>query len=274
MRLADKLVLITGAARGIGRACALRAAEEGADLALLDDPGVLPGVPYRLGTAEQLERTAELARKHGVSVLTASVDVRSAARVDAAVAEVADRFGRIDVLVNNAGIGSPSGREAHAVTEEEWQVMLEVNLSGVWRVMRAVVPVMLAQGSGSIINVASTAGLTGYRYFAGYVAAKHGVIGLTKAAALDYAPFGVRVNALCPGPVRDDPEMDGQMTQVVADALGISLDEQEAVDRESVAMNEVVDPLEVADAMLWLAGDGSRKVTGTTVVVDAGFSAR
>ncbi|GHJ41524.1 3-ketoacyl-ACP reductase [Streptomyces sp. TS71-3] len=265
--------MITGAARGIGRACAVRAAEEGADVVLIDICGDLPAVPYPLASAEQLENTARLCRKNGASVLVETADVSSRSAVRSAVTAAVDRFGRIDVLINNAGIGAPSGRPAHEFTEEEWRVLLDVNLSGPWRMIAAVAPVMIAQRSGSIVNVASTAGLVGYRHFAGYVASKHGLVGLTRAAALDYAPMNVRVNALCPGPVRDDPAVDGQMAAVVAESLGISTEEQEAVDLASVAMSSLVDPADLAGAAIWLAGDDSRKVTGTVVAVDAGFSA-
>jgi NAD(P)-dependent dehydrogenase (short-subunit alcohol dehydrogenase family) len=274
MLLGDRTVVITGAARGIGRACAVRAAEEGADVVLLDIAGDLPEIPYRLGSAGQLEHTAELCRKNGASVLAAAADVRSQRAVAAVIATAVDRFGRIDALINNAGVGAPAGKAAHEFTEDEWRVVLDVNLSGPWRLTKAVAPVMVDQRGGSIVNVSSTAGLVGYRHFAGYVASKHGLVGLTKAAALDYAPHNIRVNALCPGPVRDDPTVDGQMTAVVADALGISYEEQEAVYLESVAMDSLVDPADVAGAAVWLAGDDSRSVTGTVITVDAGFSAR
>lgn len=274
MGLHEKTIVITGAARGIGRACAVRAAEEGADVVLIDIAGDLSEIPYALGSADQLEQTARLCRKNGASVLVATADVRSRAAVTSAITAAADRFGQIDVLINNAGVGAPSGKAAHDFSEEEWRAVLDVNLSGAWNLIAAVAPVMVAQRSGSIINVASTAGLVGYRHFAGYCASKHGLVGLTKAAALDYAPLNIRVNALCPGPVRDDPAVDGQMTSVVADALGISYEEQEAVYLESVATNSLVDPADVAGAAMWLAGDDSRSVTGTVVAVDAGFCAR
>ncbi|MFE6194494.1 SDR family oxidoreductase [Streptomyces sp. NPDC057838] len=274
MGLRDKTVLVTGAARGIGRACAVRAAEEGADVVLTDIGEDLPEIPYALGSADQLEETARLCRKNGAAVFVTTADVRSGSAVAAAVTAAVERFGRIDVLINNAGVGAPSGKATHEFTEEEWRTVLDVNLSGPWHLISAVAPVMVAQRSGSIVNVASTAGLVGYRHFAGYVASKHGLVGLTKAAALDYAPMNIRVNALCPGPVRDDPAMDGQMTAVVADALGISYEEQEAVYLESVATDSLVDPADVAGAAIWLAGDDSRKVTGSVVRVDAGFTAR
>lgn len=274
MLLQDKVVFITGAARGIGRACALRAAQEGADLALIDIGQDLIGVPYPLATADQLNHTAELCRKHNVSVMVTEADVRSMSAVASAVDAATSRFGRIDALINNAGIGAPAGNAAHDFTEEQWQIVLDVNLSGPWRMIKAVAPLMMQQESGSIINVSSTAGLVGYRHFATYVASKHGLVGLTKSAALDYAPLGIRVNALCPGPVNDDPAMDGQMTAVVADALGIAFEEQQAVYLESVPANVLTDPADVAGAAMWLAGDDSRRVTGTVVTIDGGFSAR
>ncbi len=274
MRLPGKTVVVTGAARGIGRACAVRAAEEGADLVLVDVDGEAADVPYRLGNSAQLETTAELCRKNGASVLTRLADVRDLGRLQEVAADTLDRFGQVDALISNAGIGAPAGKAADGFTEAEWQVLLDVNLSGPWRAIKAFAPDMVRRGNGSIVNVASTAGLVGYRHFAGYVASKHGVVGLTKAAALDYAPSGVRVNALCPGPVRDDPEMEGQMTAVVADALGITYAEQEAVYLESVPTNVLVDPADVAGAAVWLAGDDSRRVTGTVITVDSGFAAK
>lgn len=274
MTLEGRVIIITGAARGIGRACALRAAAEGASLVISDIGANLPNVPYHLGSAAQLESTADACRQNGVSVLTVQADVRSAEATNALAEATISRFGRVDVLINNAGIGAPAGKPVHGYTEDEWQIMLDVNLAGPWRMIKAVVPFMMTQGSGSIINIASTAGLVGYKHFAAYVASKHGLVGLTKSAALDYAPMNIRVNALCPGPVRDDPEVDGHMTGVVAAALGIPLEEQEAIDLGSVPMNSVVDPSEVAAAAVWLAGKDSQRVTGTVMTVDAGFTIR
>ncbi|MET8546037.1 mycofactocin-coupled SDR family oxidoreductase [Kitasatospora sp. NPDC004799] len=274
MQLKGRTALITGAARGLGRACALRFAAEGADLLLVDIADDLPGVGYPMGSAAQLEHTADLCARHGVTVLPVPCDVRDLHRVTSVVAECLDRFGRLDVLVNGAGIAAPSGRPVHEISEDEWSLMLDVDLSGAWRMTKAVVPAMIEQRSGSIVNISSTAGLVGYRHFAGYVAAKHGLIGLTKAAALDYAPYRVRVNALCPGSVRDDPLVEGRMLSEIARSLDVRVDEHEEVFVQSQPMNTLIEPPDIAGAALWLAGDDSRQVTGSVLTVDGGFSAR
>lgn len=274
MRLSGKTVVVTGAARGLGRACAIAFAKEGADIALIDVARDLPGVPYPLGTASQLAHTAALCREHGAAVLALQADVRDLAAVEHAVAAAGERFGALGVLVNNAGIACPAGKPAHEITEQEWSLMIDVDLSGAWRMTRAVGAMMAARGAGSIINIASTAGLVGYRNFAGYVAAKHGLIGLTKAAALDYAPMKVRVNALCPGSVRDDHHLEGRMLSEIARALDVPAADHEAAFLEAQPMNALIEPEDVAAAAVWLASDESRQVTGSVVTVDGGFTAR
>ncbi|MBU7597302.1 mycofactocin-coupled SDR family oxidoreductase [Streptomyces sp. P38-E01] len=274
MRLQGKTVVVTGAARGVGRACALAMSREGADLALLDVCGDVPGVPYPLGTTSQLDHTAKLCRAEGAAVLTAEADIRDRAALSAAVDEVCARFGTIDALVNNAGIVAPSGRTTHEITEEEWQVMIDVNLSGVWRMTSLVGPLMTARRSGSIVNIASTAGLVGYRHFAGYAASKHGVIGLSKATALDYAPLKVRVNALCPGSIRDDSQVEGRMLAEIARSLELPVGEHEETFVQSQPMNALIEPEDVARAAVWLASDESGQVTGSVLTVDGGFTAR
>jgi SDR family mycofactocin-dependent oxidoreductase len=274
VRLTGKTALITGAARGIGRTCAVALAEEGADLVLVDRAADLPGVPYPLGTASQLEHTAELGRAKGAAVLALQADVRDMSAVLAAVEQARKRFGTVDVLVNNAGIAAPSGRVVHDITEDEWQLMIDVDLSGAWRMTRAVGPMMTARRSGSIVNVSSTAGLVGYRHFAGYVAAKHGLVGLTKATALDYAPTKVRVNAVCPGSVRDDQAAEGRMLIEIARSLEVPIEEYEETFRQGQPMNALIEPEDVAAAVVWLASDESRQVTGSVVTVDGGYTAR
>lgn len=272
--LAGKVALVTGAARGIGRVCARALARQGADLVLLDVAKDLEGVPYPMGSASQLALTAEVCLAEGAVVLTHEVDVRDLDAVHQVVATALGRFDRLDVLVNNAGVVAPSGRPVHTYTEQEWQLLLDVDLSGAWRTVRAVGPVMVAAGTGSIVNVASTAGLVGYRHFAPYVAAKHGLIGLTRAAALDYAPHGVRVNAVCPGSVRDDEWAEGRMLAEIARALEIPVEGHDEVLRREQPVGVLVEPEDVAAAVVYLAGDDSRRVTGAVISVDGGFTAR
>jgi NAD(P)-dependent dehydrogenase (short-subunit alcohol dehydrogenase family) len=273
-RLAGKVALITGAARGIGRACALAFAREGADLVLVDIAGDIPEVGYPLGTPGQLVHTAQLCRQAGGLVHQVHADLRDPAAVSAAVAEARERFGGIDVLVNNAGVAGPAGRPVHEYEESEWAVMVDINLTAAWRMIRAVGPMMVQRRRGSVINVSSSAGLVGYPRFAGYVAAKHGLVGLTKAAALDFAPHGVRVNALCPGSVRDDDELEGRMLAEIARCQGVDVSEHEAVFSRQQPSNALVEASDIAHAAVWLASEESRHATGSIISVDGGFTAR
>jgi NAD(P)-dependent dehydrogenase (short-subunit alcohol dehydrogenase family) len=274
MRLENQVAVITGAARGIGRACAVAFAREGADLVLTDIGEDIAEVPYPLGTVSQLEHTAGLCRRNGAAALTVLADIRSTADVERVKNETHTRYGRIDTLVNNAGLVAPAGRPVYDITEDEWQLMIDVDLSGAWRMIRAFGGLLVQQRSGSIVNIASTAGLVGYRHFAGYVSAKHGLIGLTKAAALDLASFNVRANAICPGNVKDDPQMEGRMLAEVARCLGVLDDGYEEAFLSGQPMNVLVSPEDVAQAAVWLASTESRHTTGTTVTVDAGFAAK
>jgi NAD(P)-dependent dehydrogenase (short-subunit alcohol dehydrogenase family) len=274
MRLTGKAAILTGAARGIGRACAIAFASEGTDLVLIDIARDIPGVPYPLGSASQLAHTAALCREHGSAVLTAEVDVRELDAIERVARQVYERFGRVDVLVNNAGIAAPSGQPAHEITESEWSLMLDVDLSGAWRMIKVFGGIMVKQRAGSIINVASTAGITGYRHFAGYVTAKHGMVGLTKATALDFAPMKVRVNVLCPGSVRDDRRAEGRMLSEIARSLDVPVEDHEGIFVKDQPMNSLMEAEDVATVAVWLASDESCRVTGSVVTVDGGFTAR
>ncbi|HEV2738189.1 MAG TPA: SDR family oxidoreductase [Candidatus Elarobacter sp.] len=274
MRLEGKTAVITGGGRGIGRACAIAFAREGANIGLVDVCANIDGCPYPLATRSQLLATAAACRDAGASVIELEGDVRDGTRIGECIAAVAHRYGTVDVLVNNAGIVAPSGKPVHETAESEWALMLDVDLSGAWRAMRAVLPLMIEQRAGSIVNVSSTAGLVGYRYFSGYVAAKHGLVGLTRAAALDYAPLGIRVNALCPGSVRDDTALEGRMLLEIARALQLPLDGHERTFAESQPMHKLVEAHDVAAAAVWLAADESKHVTGAVIPVDGGFTSR
>jgi NAD(P)-dependent dehydrogenase (short-subunit alcohol dehydrogenase family) len=268
------VAVVTGAARGLGRAISWALARAGYDLVLVDIAADLPDVGYPMGTPGQLRATADVCGKYGALVEIVVGDVRDRATCDAAAACARDRFGRIDVLVNNAGLAGPSGRPVHVLSETEWYLIMEVNLNAAWRMIRAVAPAMVENRQGSIVNIASTAGVVGYQNFAGYVASKHGLVGLTKAAALDLAPFGVRVNAVAPGSIRDDLELDGRMLAAIADYLAVPRETHQSLFREQQPGNALVEAEDVASAVLRLAGDESRSTTGTTVVVDGGYSIR
>jgi NAD(P)-dependent dehydrogenase (short-subunit alcohol dehydrogenase family) len=267
-------VYITGAARGIGRATALAFAQSHANLLLTDLCTEIEECPYPLGTREQLEETAERCRALGSRVATAAADVRYQDQVDAAVAHCHDSLGRVDVLVNNAGLVGPAGAPAHQLDERAWTVMIDVDLSGVWRCSKAVLPDMIASRRGVVINVASTAGLVAFPFFANYVAAKHGVIGLTRALALDYAAHGIRVNAVCPTSVRDEVALDSAMLAGVAGMLGVDLLDYEALSLPHHPQGALVAAGDIAAAIVWLASDGAARLTGAVIPIDAGFTAR
>jgi NAD(P)-dependent dehydrogenase (short-subunit alcohol dehydrogenase family) len=268
------VAVVTGAARGVGRITAVELARAGYDLVLVDIGADLPGVGYPMGTRGQLRATAQTCRAYGTCAEIVLGDLRDRATADDAARCARERYGRIDALVNCAGLAGPSGTVVHEVTDEDWALVMDVNVTAVWRMVRSVAPTMVEQRRGSIVTIASTAGVVGYRYFAGYVTSKHAVIGLTKAAALDLAPYGVRVNAVAPGSVRDDPELDGRMLSAIGDYLAVPADTYEDAFRQQQPANALVEARDVAAAVVWLVGDGSSSATGTTLVVDGGFSIR
>ncbi len=268
------VVFITGAARGVGRATAVEFARGGADLLLTDLGGPIAEVPYPLGTPEQLEETARRCRELGSRVLVASADVREQAEIDAAVARAHEELGEIDVLVNNAGLVGPAGAPAHELDEQAWSTVIDVDLSGPFRCARAVLPGMVSRRSGVIVNVASTAGMVAFPFFANYVAAKHGLIGLTRALALDYAAYGIRVNAVCPTSVEDEPELDSAMLAGVAAMLGVEREDYEALSLPHHPLGALVRAGDVAGAITWLASDAASRMTGAVIPVDGGFTAR
>jgi NAD(P)-dependent dehydrogenase (short-subunit alcohol dehydrogenase family) len=267
-------VFITGAARGIGRATAEAFARAGARLLVTDICAQIEECPYPLGTHDQLEETARRCRLLGSQVVSAVVDVRSQEQIDAAVSRCRDEIGAVDVLVNNAGIVGPAGMTAHELDERAWTTMIDVDLNGLWRCAKAVLPEMVARRRGCIVNVSSTAGLVAFPFFANYVAAKHGVIGLTRALALDYAANSIRVNAVCPTSVEDERELDSGMLAGVAEMLGLELSDYEALSLPHHPLGELVKAADVAQTILWLCSDAAARITGAVVPVDAGFTVR
>jgi len=273
-RLAGRVAIVTGAARGIGRAVAVALARDGADVLATDLCRDLSRCPYPMGTAEQLAETARRCERAGARAVTAVADVRNPEDARTAVRTAIDRLGKVDILVNNAGIVAPGGRPAHEYDEAEWLLVTDVNLHGPWRFAAAVLPHMVRRRAGCIVNVASTGGLVGFPVFAPYVAAKHGLIGLTRALAADYGGYGIRVNAVCPTSVRDEPDLDSAMLAGVATVLETSLAAYEQQTVPYHPLGSLVDAADVAAACVWLASDESRRITGAAIPVDSGFTVK
>jgi len=248
MLLKDKVVVVTGAAGGIGRATAIAAAEHGAHLAIsdLDATGLLV-------TAQQL---AEL----GVLVYSDVLDISDGSQVEAYMNGVAAHFGRIDCAFNNAGVGGELNK-LHQVSEANWDKVLDVNLKGVWLCMKHEIPHMRREAGGAIVNMASAAGLVGFPLNAAYSASKHGVIGLTKSAAGEYARDHIRVNAVCPGYV--DTAMVTQLEATRPGLVGSTL--------QGVPMKRLGRASEVAEAVIFLLSDMASFVTGHSLSIDGGM---
>jgi len=255
-RLAGQAALITGAGSGIGRAIAVAFAREGACV----------GINY-CRNAEGAARTLELVRGEGAEGVLARADVSVAGEVEAMVRALEARFQRLDVLVNNSGIGTSSSPDRVAEIEEaDWDRVLAVNLKGVMLACRAVLPGMMRRGSGSILNIASIRGLLGNPNLASYCASKGGEVLLTRQMALDYARYGVRVNCICPGFVLTDM-LAGYIARQ-ADPAGA-----EKAFAGMAPMNRIGRPEEIAAAALFLASDAASFVTGVALPVDGGYTA-
>ena len=247
----SKVILVVGGATGIGRATALLFAAAGAAAVVVGDKA-----------HEEANEVAAAIRELGADSQAIHVDVRDSASIAELVRTVRGRFGRIDVAFNNAGVGhDPEPLEE--IDEAEWDRVLAVNLKGVWLCLKHELALMTAPG-GAIVNTASVVGLRGFPAAAAYIAAKHGVVGLTRVAAVEFAGRGIRVNCVCPGHVDtpifranniDDP---GAGARITADYL----------------IPRLIEPVEVAEAVCWLASDASSYVNGHALVLDGGESIR
>jgi SDR family mycofactocin-dependent oxidoreductase len=263
---AGKVAFITGAAHGQGRATALALAREGARIAGFDIARPLTYPGYTMGSSGELESLADSCREVGSECMTFAGDVRDDAAVTRAVDATAARFGRIDILFNNAGICAYG--LAHELTEDAWDAMLDINLKGAWLVARRVIPVMIRQRAGVIINNSSIAGLRGMARLSHYAASKWGLTGLTKSWAIELAPYGIRVNSLHPTGV-NTPMNDG-----LAALEGLT--PQEIAERSAGNLLPVpwIEPEDVAQAVLYLASERARFITGAPLVLDAGLLTR
>ncbi len=272
--LQDRVALITGAGRGQGRSHAVRLAEEGAHIVAVDRCRDYDTVPYAMASAEDLEETLGLVEKLDRTAVGVTADVRDLASLRDAVSAALDRFGRLDVVVANAGITSWIGDESDELARQVWEDVLSVDLTGTWNTLRATTgPMTRAGNGGSIIVISSTAGLKGFGAGAAgadaYCAAKHGVLGLMKSYALLLANHHIRVNAIHPTAV-ETPMVTNDAFQKLIHAFG--------PDMSSLYQNampiELLPPRDISEAVAWLASDAARYVTGVSLPVDAGFMVR
>jgi SDR family mycofactocin-dependent oxidoreductase len=257
------VALITGAAHGQGRVTALALAREGYDVVGLDVARELEYPGYPMGSADELASLENEVAAAGAACLTVAADVRDDDAVAAGVAAAIDRFGRIDVLFNNAGICGYG--LAHELSEEAWDAMIDINLKGAWIVARHVIPHMIAARSGVIVNNSSIAGLRGMGRLSHYAASKWGLTGLTKSWAIELAPHGIRVVSIHPTgvdtPLNDGLAMlEGKTTEEIAEASAGNL--------QPVPWIEASD---VAEAVVFLVSEKARYMTGTQLVIDAGL---
>lgn len=269
-RLGGKVALVTGAARGMGRAAAVKFAEEGAKVIAVDLGAQIPGVPYAVGDPADLEETIDLVRKAGSDAIAQVADVRDQAQLDTAVANGIKAFGQIDVAVANAGIVHYG--DVWALTEEEWNLTLDINTNGVWRTAKAVAPHMIERLSGTIIVTSSINGRVAMKRMAHYVTSKHAVLGLVKSLAYELGPYNIRVNAILPGaihtPMTDNP-YQGEYTTGNPDTEWE--DRIEGLRPLNLLRGRTILPASaIADAMCFLASDEAAHVSGVELPVDAG----
>lgn len=260
--LEGKVAIVTGAtkSKGLGKAIAVKLSELGAKVALTG----------RVRSKEGVEANAAEIKASGGDAIAVLVDVSDSGQVDAAVQQVADAFGRVDILVNNAGVGLGSAILTEN-TDKDWDANYGVNVKGTMELCRGVVPHMEKAGGGSIVNVASTAGIgasSGMPY--PYVATKHGLVGVTKVLALELAAKGIRANVVAPGAINTD--MLQQAYAAIAGAEGITTEEAAAMENASIPLGRPAEPSEIASAIAFLCSSDSSYVTGVVLPVTGGMS--
>ncbi len=250
-RVEGKVALVTGGGYGIGRATSLAMAREGAKVVVADI------------VVEGGEETVKMIKDTGGDATFVKVDVSKATDVEALINKVVETYGRIDCAFNNAGIEGPVCSTTE-YTEEDFDRVVAIDLKGVWLCMKYEIPHMLKQSGGTIVNTASVAGLVGFQGISAYVASKHGVNGLTKTAALEYAKAGIRVNSVCPG-VIDTPMVKRAFEKSPEMAEGAASVEP---------VGRLGQPEEIAEAVVWLCSDAASFVTGVPMAVDGGLVAQ
>jgi SDR family mycofactocin-dependent oxidoreductase len=270
-RVEGKVAFISGAGRGQGRSHAVRLAEEGADIIAVDICAPVASVTYGMSTEADLAETARLVESLDRRIVTAAADVRDFDRLRSVLEAGREELGGIDIVVANAGIASYAA--GHEITEAAFDEMIDIDLKGVWHTLKAAVPHLIEQRSGSIVICASAAGVIGPPGLAHYVAAKHGAIGLMRAFANELGASMIRVNAVCPTQVDTPMIMHDEIYRMFRPDLDAPT--KEDIVEVSTNMNLIpvpwVDVRDVSNAVLFLASDEARYVTGTAIPVDAGI---
>jgi SDR family mycofactocin-dependent oxidoreductase len=274
-RVAGKVAFITGAARGQGRSHAIRLAEEGADIIAVDIAAQVGSVPYPMATPDDLAETVKEVEALDRRIVATQADVRDYSALKAALDDGVAQLGRLDIVSANAGIVSYG--LAADLEEQTWQDVIDTNLTGVWHAAKAAIGHLKAGGrGGSIVLTSSTAGLMAMENLAHYVSAKHGVVGLMRTLALELAPDLIRVNSVHPTSV-NTPMIHNDATYRLF-APDLENPTREQVGERFLGMNALpvswVEPVDISNAVLWLASDEARYVTGVTLPVDAGQLAR
>lgn len=271
-RLDGKVAFVTGAARGQGRSHALRMAQEGADIIAIDIEDQIDTVPYAMGTAADMAETVKQVEALDRRIVASKADVRDFDQVKKALDDGVAQLGKLDIVSANAGIFSFGTMEE--LTEQEFDDMLAVNLKGVWHAAKAAIPHLRANKGGSMILTSSTAGILAIPNIGHYVAAKHGVVGLMKTLALELAPDWIRVNSVHPTSVNTDMIQNAATYALFAPDLPVKERTAEVLAPRFQTMNVLpipwVEPVDISNAVLWLASDESRYVTGLQLKVDAG----
>jgi SDR family mycofactocin-dependent oxidoreductase len=272
-RVEGKVAFITGAARGQGRSHAVRLAKEGADIIAIDICGpVSSNTQIEPATPDDLAETADVVKQLNRRIVTAEVDVRDYDAVKAAVDSGVEQLGRLDVICANAGIGN-GGQTLDRTSETDWTDMIDVNLSGVWKTVKAAVPHLISQGQGgSIILTSSVGGLKAYPHTGHYIAAKHGVVGLMRTFAVELGEYSIRVNSVHPTNVNTPMFMNEGTMKLFRPDLENPGPDDLAVAARFMHVLPVgwVEPVDISNAVLFLASDESRYVTGVTMTIDAG----